>query len=132
MTDDLEPQIDYTKWLAELRTDLSESVAGVVLRGARPVPVGITQGGTKRPTTVSGALVGFALRNRSSSTTTNVVVYFYDGAGPDSDVILTVTLAPGESARDWFGPGGIHLGARGLYVEADGPIDGSVFLRGAE
>lgn len=134
MTDDqsIEPQIEFTKWLAQLKTDVAESVSGVVLRGARPVPVGITQGATKRPTTVAGALVGFALRNRSASTDTNVVVYFYDGAGTDGDVILTVTLAPGESARDWFGPGGIHLGARGLYVEADGPIDGSVFLRGAE
>lgn len=129
--DDLEPQVQFTRWLAQLRAEMAETVNGSLLRGARPVPVGVTTGATKRPTTSAGALVGFALRNVDPIETATVTVYFRDG-GPDDDIILTVSLAPGESTRDWFGPGGIHLGDRGLYLEADGDIDGSVFLRGAQ
>jgi hypothetical protein len=128
----LAAQVEFTRLIAELRTQMAETVSGVVLRGARPVAVGITRGATKRPTTSAGALIGFALRNVSDITDANVTVYFHDGPDAGADVILAVSLAPGESARDWFAPGGIHLGDQGLYVEADGDIDGSVFLRGLD
>lgn len=126
-----EPQIDFTRWLAELRADMSQTVAGELLRGARPVAIGSTSGATSRPTTSAGALVGYAIRNLSSSEGATVLVLFREG-GPDGDVILPLSLAPGESARDWFGPGGIHLGSGGLYMDIDGSVDGSVFLRGAQ
>lgn len=123
--------VDYTRWLEQLRVDMAESVNGVVLRGARPVAVGITQGATKHATTAAGALVGFALRNRSEAEEVTVTVYLRDGWDANGDVIMAITLAPGESVRDWFGPGGINI-REGLYVDADGPIDGSVFLRGVQ
>lgn len=129
MSDDNPEGADLVTLLAQLRVDLAESVGGVVLRGARPVAVGITQGATRTPTGAPGALVGFALRNRSEAVDVTVTVYLHDGFDENGDVIMSVTLAPGESVRDWFGPGGINLAA-GLFVNADGPIDGSVFLKG--
>lgn len=123
---------EFSRFAAELRTSVAETVAGISLKGARPVAVGITSGATTRPTTSSGAIVGFALRNRSSSTTTNVTVYLYDGADANADVLMAISLAPGESVRDWFGPAGIHIGDRGLFVQADGNFDGSIFVRGVE
>lgn len=123
--------IDLLQWLEELRVSVSESVGGTALRGARPIPVGRTSGATRRPTTSAGALVGYAIRNLSDSAGAKVLILFRDG-GPDGDVILPLALAPGESARDWFGPGGIHLGDAGLYMDIDGDVDGSVYLRGAE
>lgn len=131
-----EPEFDYreewARFLTELRVSVTETLAGIPLRGARPVAVGITGGATKRPTTSAGAIVGFALRNRSAVTDANVTVYLHDGPDADGDVLLPITLAPGESVRDWFGPGGIHIGAAGLYVDADGDFDGCLFLRGVE
>lgn len=123
--------VDFVQWLEALRVSVSESVGGTALRGARPIPIGSTPGATSRPTTSAGALVGYAIRNLSTTEGAQVLVLFRDG-GPDGDVILPLALAPGESARDWFGPGGIHLGDAGLYMDITGSVDGSVFLRGVE
>ena len=130
-TEGAQSQVEYTRWLMQLRADMAETISGELVRGARPVPVGSTPGATMRPTTSSGALVGYAIRNLSSSEGATVLVLFRDG-GPDGDVILPLALAPGESARDWFGPGGIHLGSGGLYMDINGTVDGSVYLRGAQ
>ncbi len=127
----------FVQWLENLRVDLAESVGGIVLRGARPVAIGVTSGATRRPTQSPGALVGYAIRNRDTVSAVTVSVLFHDGHDENADVILTVTLAPGESVRDWFGPGGINL-STGLFITYvddlgnPGDIDGSVFLRGAE
>ncbi|MEN8672572.1 hypothetical protein [Nocardioides sp.] len=123
--------VAYTEWLETLRADLAESINGVTLRGARPVPIGITGGATKRPLTSPGALVGYAIRNLSEEDEATVRVLFHDGSDANGDVVLPLTLLPGESARDWFGPGGINL-TYGLFVDIDGSVEGSVYLRGVE
>lgn len=126
------PEARFTRWLENLQVDLAESVGGVVLRGARPVAVGVTNGATRKPTTSPGALVGFSLRNRSEADDAIATVLYHDGGDDQADVILEVTLQPGESARDWFGPGGINL-AHGLFMSIDGgEVSGSVYLRGVE
>lgn len=121
-------EVAFTRWLENLRVDLSESFQGVVLRGARPVPV---NGQHNRPTNSPGALVGYALRNLSYEDAAVVRVLFRDGTDDTGEVILPLTLEPGESARDWFGPGGINL-AYGLFLSIDGDVEGSVFLRGTD
>ncbi|MBB3043929.1 hypothetical protein [Nocardioides soli] len=126
--DDRDTQL--IKWGVELERALGESVGGVLLRGARPVAVGITEGATKRVATSPSAMVGFALTNESDEGDVTVRVLFYDGGNDDADVIMKVALAPGESARDWFFPG-INL-QHGLFVDYDGPISGSVFMRGSD
>lgn len=124
-------EVKYTRWLENLRADMAESVNGVMLRAARPVPIGVTGGATKRPLTSPGALVGYAIRNLSEEDEATVRVLFHDGFDANGDVILPLTLLPGESARDWFGPGGINL-SYGLFVEIEGSVEGAVYLRGVE
>ena len=52
----------------------------------------------------------------------------HDSAG---EVLVPITLAANESARDWFGPGGIHVD--GLFIDVTlGDVDGAVFLRGTD
>lgn len=121
-----EAQIAFTRWLMQLRTDVAETVNGVLLHGARPVPVGA--GGTQRPTTSAGSLIGYGLRNLSDSVSADVLFIDPETAA----VILPLALSPGESVRDWFGPGGIHLGSSGLVIEVTGDVDGAVYLRGAQ
>lgn len=120
------PETRMVQWLSQLRAEMAETVNGVLLRGARPVQVGT--GGTTRPTTSAGSLVGFALRNTSTVVAATVVLR--DGVA--GDIVIPLELAPGESVRDWFGPGGLNL-SQGLAVDvAAGAVDGTVFLRGAE
>ncbi|MCW2498134.1 hypothetical protein [Jatrophihabitans sp.] len=103
------------------------SLGGVLLRGARFVAVGV--GGTLKPTTASGTLMGYALLNTGGATTT---VRFRD-QDDQGDTLLVLTLAAGESVRDWFGPGGISIQS-GLYVdlEDDATVEGSVYLRAGD
>lgn len=116
---------------AMIAAKTAESLNGALLRGARPIPLGQTPGASNRPITTATAIMGFALRNLSASTSNNVTVSFYDGDSTNGQLILDITLAPGESARDWFGPNGIHVGTRGLYVTSSDVFDGSLFVLGA-
>ena len=126
-----EAKIDYLKWGLEIQRTVAESVSGVLLRGARPVPVGITQGATKSVSGSAGAMVGFALTNESEDEAATVRVLFHDGLDANADIIMKISLAPGESTRDWFHPG-INL-ERGLFLDYEGgDISGSVFMRGSE
>jgi hypothetical protein len=59
--DETEPvdQIAMVRWLAQMRADVAETVGGVMLRGARAIPL------TVLPTILSaspGRLVGWSLR----------------------------------------------------------------------
>lgn len=120
-------QIEFTRWLEQLRVTMTETVGGVLLRGARPVAVGT--GGTARPTTSAAALIGFAIRETTGAAGATVLLREHDAAG---DVIVPIKLGNGECRSEWFGPGGINVQA-GLYVDVvAGAIDGSVFLRGTD
>lgn len=125
-----EREVQTIKWGLELQRMVAESFEGVMLRGARPVPVGITEGATQRVSSSPSAMVGFAITNESEIADVTVRVLFHDGRDANADVIMKIALAPGESTRDWFHPG-INL-QNGLFVDYDGPISGSVFMRGAE
>jgi hypothetical protein len=114
--------------LAIMQTALAETVGGQLLRGARPVAVSSSK---NRPTRSAAALVGFSFRETTGLA--NALVYLREGENVTGDIIAVISLAPGESVRDWFGPGGINVGDRGLYVDvASGAIDGAVYLRGAD
>lgn len=115
------------KWGLELQRELSQTVAGVLVRGARAVPVGTADGGTTRPAT-SGAnsLMGFALMNTHESDACAVELL-------DGDLVLmTVQLGPLESTREFFGLSGIGLSQGLTYSDPDGLTKGCVFLRGSD
>lgn len=123
---------EFVRWGAELQRALAQSVGGVMLRGSRAVPVGTAPSGTMRPASGhADALVGFALRNPSS--TTETVVTFYDGHNANGNYLFEVSLAAGESSREWWGAGGGVALTRGLFLsDSAGLMSGSVFLRGSD
>lgn len=119
---------DFMRWLTDLRVDLAETVGGTLLRGARVVQVGDTDGATARPAIGAGSLVGYSIAGGAAGAT----VYLRDGVDADGALVATFTLAADESTSAWFGPGGLNL-SRGLFVDvAAGSIEGAVYLRGSE
>lgn len=76
-----------------------------------------------------GTLAGYSLRETSG--TTSAVVRLRDGIDTGGQLLATISLAPAESARDWFMPQGIGF-ANGLYVEVvTGPVEGVCWLGAA-
>lgn len=78
-----------------------------------------------------GALVGYSFRETAGA---RAVFRLRDGAETDNpaNVLQTVSLAPGESARETFQPDGITY-IFGLYIEiVSGQIEGSAqIIQGA-
>jgi hypothetical protein len=122
----------FLKWGAELQRSLAQSVAGVMVRGARAVPVGNSPGAITRPATSgANALMGLSLKNTSYEQP--CTVYLYDGESvADGELVLEIELSPSESAREWFGLAGISLQRGLVYHDPDGRTIGSVFLRGSD
>jgi hypothetical protein len=122
----------FMHYVAQLRAEVSESVAGVLQRGARYVPVGTNPAGGPYPakaTTSAGVFAGYSLTNDSPDT--RAVVQFRDGDA-DGDVFCRVSVPPADCRCVWPTAGGINL-TRGLYVEVTaGAVNGSVFLRSGE
>lgn len=65
---------------------------------------------------------GFSLRETAGA---NATVQIFDNVSASGVLLDTIQLAPGESARDWYGGG---VAARiGIYVNiVTGTIEGSV------
>lgn len=67
---------------------------------------------------------GFALRETSGSATATVRIY--DGTSASGTLLDSVQLAAGESAREWYGDGGIKA-TTGIYVDVvSGAVEGSL------
>jgi hypothetical protein len=133
--DEQEPadEIRMVRWLEQMRADVAESIGGVMLRGARPVPL------TVLPTVLSGSpgrLVGWSLRVPVFSSNPGVVK-LRDGRNADGDLIAVINLPAASSVTEWMAPGGVSF-SNGLYVEiATGAgletgIEGAVFLGAAD
>jgi hypothetical protein len=112
----------------ESQVRMARSLGGTLLRGAQPVPIGVSAGGTTRPSLADGSLMGFAVRETTGVTPATVELRAHDAAG---DLIVPINLAAGASTRDWFAGGGINF-ADGLFVVVTGSVDGAVFLRGRD
>lgn len=100
------------------------SLNGVTRRGASPRP--IINGASLKLAVSAGQLAGFSITETSGVSTARVRLR--DGLDTGGDVLMTVALSPGESARDWFLPHGIAY-VTGLYVEVvSGAIEGTVYV----
>ena len=140
------PELELMRVIQQLQANLADSVNGVTLRGALPVPVGGPVGGANNGATLrplangAGRLVGWSIRE--SSLVGPVLVRFFDGPDANGRLIDAVPLAsgaaaaPGSTSRVWYGPGGLSLTA-GLFIQltaldgvsaAVGAIEGDVFL----
>jgi len=93
---------------------------------ARYVPITDGAGNGVRASTSAGRLLGYAVRETSGSAA--ALIRLHDGPDTGGDVIMSISLAAGESARDWFGPGGIGV-SYGLAVEVvAGAVIGTAFI----
>lgn len=120
-------ELAYVRWLQQMSTDLAESLNGVLLRGARSVPVGLAQGATARATSSGGRLVGWSLRETAGAV---AVVRLYDGRSTDAPLVAVANLAASASDTTWLG--GVSL-TEGLFVEVmSGAVEGAVYLGAAE
>lgn len=119
------------QWTNQLRADLAETLGGVILRGARPVRIGV--GGTARPATAGGTLIGWNLSADDDAEADAGEVELYDGEDLNGDQLANVRIPLGQTDTAWFGPGGISV-QHGLFVvtDPDAPIRGWVYLRGSE
>lgn len=120
--------IQFTHWIAQMQTELGQSIRGTFLQGARPVP--ITANGPI--STSAGSCVGFSLRNTDQANTATIQLYDQDQAGIGGTLILTIQLAAGESRADSYFPGGVGF-ADGLFAIVTttnaGAVEGSIWLR---
>lgn len=71
-----------------------------------------------------GNLAGFSLRETSE--VSDAVVTIHDGIDSGAAVLMEITLAPGESTREWYMPVGIFY-RYGLYFNITGSVRGNVF-----
>lgn len=121
-------QAEHVRWISQLQTELSQSVGGVLLRGARVAQIETAH----RPMTSGGALIGYSIRENAGPPGAAALVHLRDGPDAAGELVCTLALAAGESANAWFGPGGLNI-AQGLFVHVEtGSVAGAVYLRGTD
>jgi hypothetical protein len=110
--DEDEPrEVDVARWLAQMQADVAESLGGVMLRSARPVPI------TVLPTILSsspGRLVGWSVHETVGANP--YVIRLRNGTEGSADLVAVISGNAGSAESRWFGPGGISF-TEGLYVE---------------
>lgn len=115
-------EVDFMRFLTGLRAELAHSLGGVLLRGARPVPIGISPEATSFVSTSARRLVGWSVTETTGAGTASVKIY--DGQG--GLLIASLPLVAGQSRTDSLTPG---LGVvRGIYVVITGSVEGSVWV----
>lgn len=116
------PEVDFMRFLTGLRAELAHSLGGVLLRGARPVPIGISAEATPYVSTSAGRLVGWSVTETTGAGTASVKLY--DGNG--GLLIASLPLTAGQSRTDSLTPG---LGVvRGIYAVVTGSVEGTVWV----
>lgn len=118
-------EIDYVRWAMQLQADLAQSLGGVMLRGARPVPLGTAANSSSRPTSSPGRLVGWSVRETSGAAA--ATVRLFDGRDTSGTLLATLQLTSGQSHQNWLGGSGVSI-TDALYVDITGQIEGSVYL----
>jgi len=133
-SDELAALFDYTRWGAEIRTALAQTMNGVFLRGARVQPVAThpasgagpaVTGGQQLVSSSAGRLVGwnFCVPTGSAG---HIRVDLYDGTDNTGTLIASLEVAVGaHHSFEHHGIGFVH----GLYVDILGP--GADAARGA-
>jgi hypothetical protein len=92
------------------------SIAAAPLPPAAATAFPIAAGtGNNQITSTAGRLMGFTVAETTG--TAGAAVRLYSGTDNTGTRLSTVALAANESVRDWFGPGGITVGASGVFVE---------------
>lgn len=109
--------------LERLRAEMAGTRNAVELRGAEAKPL---TGSNQQITTSPTRILGFAIHETSGLNPATVMLY--DSA--TGDLIAPVSLTASESAREWWGPGGVAA-TTSLYAVVSGTVEGSIFVSGA-
>ena len=110
--------------LERLRAELAKSRGGVLIRGAEVRQIR-TGNQSSQLAGAAGRLVGWSFRETAGAVAT---LYLRDGRDSTGDIIAALQLAPNESTRDSYFPGGLGF-QLGLFVDvAAGTVEGSVYL----
>lgn len=85
----------------------------------------LLQGQSFQVATSPGRLAGYAVRETTG--TTGAVIQLLDGR-ESGELFLPISLAAGESTRDWYMPVGVGF-VDGLYLRVvSGAVEGAVFI----
>jgi hypothetical protein len=128
-------EIDYVRWASQMQADLAQSLGGIMLRGARPVPIGSAAAGSNRPLSSPGRIVGWSLHETSG--TNPALVRLFDGRDTTGSLLASVQVAASPAAAScnntWFGTSGISV-TDALYVDVSGAgtIEGTLYLGGVD
>ncbi len=123
------PDTDYVRWLSQLQADVAQSLGGIMMQGARPVPVGSAPGGTNTPIRSAGRLVGWSLHETSG--TVAALVRIWDGRESGSHPLAYIALDAGKTLNSWNAPG-ISITDALLVEVASGAVEGVVYLGAAD
>jgi hypothetical protein len=106
--------IDHVRWLSQMQADLAQSLGGVMLQGARPVAIGSAPGGSQRPLSSPGRLVGWSVHETSG--TGSAVLRIWDGRETNTRLVAILSVPAGQAVDNvWISPGVSITDA--LYVE---------------
>jgi hypothetical protein len=94
---------EYIRWLSQLQADVAQSLGGIMLQGARPVPLGTAPGGTKTLSRSAGRLVGWSLHETSG--TNPALVRFWDGREAGANPLAYISVPAGLTVNMWNPPG---------------------------
>lgn len=97
----------------------------VTSRGARTEPLSAGDDDV-RVSSSAGTLAGFSLRETTGAAP--AVVELRDGNDDAGGLVSVITLAAGESVRDWFGVDGPSFGYGLVVVRVAGIVDGAIYL----
>lgn len=100
-------EVDYVRWLAQLQTDLAASLGGVMLRGALPIPIGSAPGGSLRPLSSPGRIVGWSLHETGG--TDPALCRIWDGRESGTRPLAYLSVPAGGTENRWMGGGGISV-----------------------
>lgn len=121
-----DPATDLIRWLAQMQTDLAASLGGVMLQGALPVPVGTAPGGSPRPLSSPGRVVGWSIHETGG--VSPALVRIWDGREAGTKPIAYIQVAAGATVNHWQGFGGVSVTDALLVEVVSGAAEGVVYL----
>lgn len=100
-------EMEFVRWAQQMQADLAASLGGVMLRGALPIPIGGAPGGSLRPLSSPGRIVGWSLHE--SAGTNSALVRVWDGREPGTKPLAYISVPAGGTDNRWLGEGGISV-----------------------
>lgn len=128
-------EVDFVRWLSQMQADLAASLGGVMLRGALPIPIGSAPGGSLRPLSSPGRIVGWSLHETGG--TSSALLRVWDGREPGTKPLAYIGVPAGGTDNRWLGEGGISVTDALLVELASGDslstsVEGVLYLGAAD